>query len=144
MLNFFPTPSPIQNHLLSITDFNVEQINQFLDFVTQVETHCVDVVDILKGKVLATLFFEPSTRTRLSFETAMFRCGGQVISVEDGNTSSFKKGETLEDMGKVVSQYADLIVVRHPERLSCYQIAKGSDVPVINVPLWMLRLEEKS
>ncbi|OGJ42324.1 aspartate carbamoyltransferase [Candidatus Peregrinibacteria bacterium RIFCSPLOWO2_01_FULL_39_12] len=89
--------------------------------------------DILKGKVMATLFFEPSTRTRFSFETAMLRLGGRVISNADMvQTSSFTKLETLEDTGKVVSQMADVIVMRHPVAGSVSTLAKFSDVPVIN------------
>lgn len=89
--------------------------------------------DMMKGKILATLFFEPSTRTRFSFEAAMLRLGGKVISNADMmETSSFKKMEDLYDTGKVVSQIADVIVVRHPEAGSVEELAKGSDVPVIN------------
>lgn len=119
-------------HILSIDQFSKESINDFLDFVAFLEPNLHLFQDSLKSKLLATLFFEASTRTRLSFESAMFRSGGQVITVEDGNSSSTKKGETLEDTGKVVSQYADIIVVRHPEILSCNKIASTSDVPVIN------------
>jgi len=88
---------------------------------------------ILDGKVLATLFFEPSTRTRFSFETAFLRLGGAVISGADMMaTSSVKKKETLYDTGKVVSQFADLIAMRHPAVGSVAELARGADVPVIN------------
>jgi aspartate carbamoyltransferase catalytic subunit len=88
---------------------------------------------ILDGKVLATLFFEPSTRTRFSFETAFLRLGGRVISGADMMlTSSIKKKETLQDTGKVTSQYADLIVMRHPDAGSVIELADGAYVPVIN------------
>ena len=70
--------------------------------------------DDCRGHILASLFFEPSTRTRFSFESAMLRLGGQVISLEQGQSSSLKKGETLYDTGRIVSGYADMIVVRHP------------------------------
>tara|TARA_A100001015_G_scaffold24169_1_gene27313 strand:+ start:13717 stop:14649 length:933 start_codon:yes stop_codon:yes gene_type:complete len=119
-------------HVLSIDQFSKDNINSFLDFVSHVEHNQHLFLDSLKGKILATLFFEASTRTRLSFESAMFKTGGQVITVEDGNSSSIKKGESLEDMGKVVSQYADIIVVRHPEVLSCNKIAETAEVPVVN------------
>lgn len=85
------------------------------------------------GKVLATLFFEPSTRTRFSFETAFLRLGGAVISGADMMmTSSVKKRETLYDTGKVVSKFADIIVMRHPLAGSVAELAKGASVPVIN------------
>jgi len=89
--------------------------------------------DVMKGKVLATLFYEPSTRTRFSFETAMLRLGGAVISnAQMEETSSVKKGESLYDTGKVVSKFADVIVMRHPKSGSVAQLAEGSEVPVIN------------
>lgn len=82
--------------------------------------------------ILATLFFEPSTRTRFSFETAMLRLGGQVISLEQGLSSSAKKGESLEDTGRIVSGYADIVVVRHPDIGSAAAFARHATVPVIN------------
>lgn len=88
---------------------------------------------LFDGKVLATLFFEPSTRTRFSFETAFLRLGGAVISGADMMmTSSVKKRETLYDTGKVVSKFADIIVMRHPTAGSVAELAKGASVPVIN------------
>lgn len=88
---------------------------------------------IAEGKILATLFFEPSTRTRFSFETAMLRLGGRVLSNADmGNTSSAVKKETLEDTGKVMSQMADVLVMRNPTPMSVEKFAKNSDVPVLN------------
>ncbi len=87
----------------------------------------------LKGKILATLFYEPSTRTRLSFESAMLRQGGAVIGAENANeASSAAKGETIEDTIRVVAQYADAIVLRHPEVGSAQRAARVSPVPVIN------------
>ena len=88
---------------------------------------------LFDGKILATLFFEPSTRTRFSFETAFLRLGGEVISGADMMmTSSVKKRETLYDTGKVVSKFADIIVMRHPLAGSVAELAKGASVPVIN------------
>ncbi|MFC1810600.1 aspartate carbamoyltransferase [Patescibacteria group bacterium] len=86
----------------------------------------------LKGKILASLFYEPSTRTRLSFETAMHRLGGSIISVTDVESSSIKKGETLDDTARVVSQFADIVAIRHPDSGSAGTFAKNSQVPVIN------------
>lgn len=88
---------------------------------------------LLTGKIMATLFYEPSTRTRLSFESAMHRLDGGVISTPDANAnSSAVKGETIEDTAKIVSQYADVIVIRHPEQGAAARAAAVSDVPVIN------------
>lgn len=89
--------------------------------------------DVLKGKIMAALFYEPSTRTRLSFESAMNRLGGAVIGTENaGEFSSAAKGETLEDSIRVVAGYADVIVIRHPEVGSAARAAAVSNVPVIN------------
>jgi len=88
---------------------------------------------LFENKILATLFFEPSTRTRFSFESAFLRGGGKVISGADMmNTSSVKKRETLYDTGKVVSKFADIIVMRHPSAGSVEELARGSSVPVVN------------
>lgn len=87
---------------------------------------------LLKGKILATLFFEPSTRTRLSFETAMQRLGGGVVSLGSVESSSVAKGETLKDTVKTVSQYADVIVIRHPCTGSAKEAADAVPIPIIN------------
>jgi len=89
-------------------------------------------LNLLKGKVLATLFYEPSTRTRMSFETAMQRLGGGVIGMGSVESSSVAKGETLVDTVRTVSQYADVIVLRHPRTGSAKEAADAVDVPVIN------------
>jgi len=86
----------------------------------------------MEGQILATLFFEPSTRTRLSFETAMRRLGGQVITVADPKTSSAAKGESLADSMRTVEGYADVIVIRHPQKGSAQEAADAVAVPVIN------------
>jgi aspartate carbamoyltransferase catalytic subunit len=86
----------------------------------------------LAGKLAATLFLEPSTRTRLSFEAAMLRLGGQVISVADGHSSSATKGESLEDTVRIVSGYADAIILRHPEAGSAGRAAAVSPIPIVN------------
>ena len=89
-------------------------------------------LNLLKGKILATLFFEPSTRTRLSFEAAMQRLGGGVISMASAESSSAAKGETVADTAMTVAQYADAIVIRHPRIGSAKEAAEAADVPVIN------------
>jgi aspartate carbamoyltransferase len=122
-------------HLLNSRDLSKEEIltlfqraSEFLPTLQAKKS-----LDLAKGKILATLFFEASTRTRFSFETAMLRLGGAVISNADmGVTSSAKKGESLYDTGKTVSQMADIIAMRHPEKGSVEALAKGSDVPVMN------------
>ncbi len=91
-----------------------------------------DSLTLLKGKILATLFFEPSTRTRLSFEAAMQRLGGGVISMASAESSSAAKGETVADTAKTVSQYADVIVIRHPRIGSAKEAADAAPIPVIN------------
>ena len=99
------------NSLVSIDDLSEEQILQLLETARYFEEHPNH--KILDGKVVATLFFEPSTRTRLSFETAVNRLGGRVIGFSDASTTSSSKGETLKDTIKMVSNYVDLIIMRH-------------------------------
>jgi len=88
--------------------------------------------DVCRGNILATLFFEPITRTRFSFESAMLRLGGQIISLENEETTSIKKGETLADTARIMSGYADVIVMRHPKENSVADFAEYASVPVIN------------
>ena len=93
----------------------------------------LETITDLEGKILASLFFEPSTRTRFSFESAMYRLGGKVISLENGASSSTKKGETLDDTGRVMQHYADIIVMRHPQPNSVTEFSKYMEnTPVIN------------
>jgi aspartate carbamoyltransferase catalytic subunit len=99
-------------------------------FERELESH--GRLDNMAGQVLATLFFEPSTRTRLSFETAMLRLGGQVVTVADPKTSSAAKGESLSDSMRTVEGYADLIVIRHPQKGSAQEAAAAVEIPVIN------------
>jgi len=91
-----------------------------------------EVLDVMKGKVLSTLFYEPSTRTRLSFETAMLRLGGDVITVAEAKSSSAAKGESLHDTIKTVEGYADVIVLRHPQIGAAKEAAEATDQPVLN------------
>ena len=116
--------------LVSITDYTKEEILRIVDLAAHFEANPNQ--DLLKGKVVATLFFEPSTRTRLSFETAINRLGGKVIGFSDSSSSSTKKGETLKDTIKMVSNYADLIVMRHPLEGSAKFASEQASVPVIN------------
>ena len=98
----------------------------------QVEEGKWEEVKTLPNHILAAMFFEPSTRTRLSFETAMKRLGGSVLSVTESDTTSLRKGESLQDNIKTVGQYADVIVVRHPDRNALVEASRVSDVPLIN------------
>jgi aspartate carbamoyltransferase len=126
-------------HILSTKQFDKNSLLAFFGRMKKMEKVVVDGVvggkqsKLCEGKILATLFYEPSTRTRFSFETAMLRLGGRVISNFDMlKTSSVAKMESLRDTGKVVSQMVDVIAMRHPEVGSVEELAKGSDVPVIN------------
>ncbi len=116
--------------LVSIADYSKEKILQILEKAAGFEANPNQ--EILKGKVVATLFFEPSTRTRLSFETAVNRLGGRVIGFADASTTSGTKGETLKDTIIMVSNYADLIVMRNPIEGAARYASEVSSVPVIN------------
>ena len=116
--------------LVSIDDLTKEQIMELLDTARYFEEHPNH--KILDGKVVATLFFEPSTRTRLSFETAVNRLGGRVIGFSDAATSSSSKGETLKDTIKMVSNYVDLIIMRHYLEGAARYATEVTETPVIN------------
>jgi len=116
--------------LISINDFNKADYLRIMELAAEFEKNPNQ--DLLKGKVVATLFFEPSTRTRLSFETAINRLGGRIIGFSDSSSSSVSKGETLHDTIRMVSNYADMIVMRHPLEGSARFASEISNVPVIN------------
>ncbi|MBR0502923.1 MAG: aspartate carbamoyltransferase [Paludibacteraceae bacterium] len=116
--------------LVSITDYSRDKILQILDKAAAFEKNPNQ--QILNGKVVATLFFEPSTRTRLSFETAVNRLGGRIIGFSDASTTSGTKGETLKDTIIMVSNYADLIVMRNPIEGAARYASEVSSVPVVN------------
>lgn len=118
------------NKLVSISDCSKEDILHIVDLAEQFEKN--PNPHLLDGKLVATLFFEPSTRTRLSFETAVQRLGGRVIGFSDAATSSSSKGETLHDTIKMVSNYVDLIVMRHPVEGAARYASEITNVPVIN------------
>jgi aspartate carbamoyltransferase catalytic subunit len=126
----FDTIFNMQKSLVSITDYSKEEMLRLLDIAEEFEKHPNQ--HLLEGKVIATLFFEPSTRTRLSFETAVNRLGGRIIGFSDASTSSSSKGETLKDTIKMVSNYADLIVMRHPLEGAARYASEVAKVPVIN------------
>ncbi|MDP3913375.1 MAG: aspartate carbamoyltransferase [Bacteroidota bacterium] len=116
--------------LISITDYSKEDYLRILELAADFEKNPNQ--RLLEGKVVASLFFEPSTRTRLSFETAINRLGGRIIGFSDAGSSSVSKGETLHDTIRMVSNYVDLIVMRHHLEGSARYAAEVADVPVIN------------
>ena len=118
------------NSLVSISDISREEILDLLDRARYFEKNPNS--KILDGRVVATLFFEPSTRTRLSFETAVNRLGGRIIGFSDANSTSTSKGETLKDTIKMVANYVDLIVMRHYLEGAARYATEVTDVPVIN------------
>ena len=121
-------------HILHGNQFSKEDLDKIMQVADEFEQGLEkgQTYDLMKGKVLAALFFEPSTRTRLSFESAMLRLGGGIISVASGATSSAAKGESIGDTALTVSQYADVIVMRHPQIGSAGEAAEVATVPVIN------------
>ncbi|MFP4000701.1 MAG: aspartate carbamoyltransferase [Thermoplasmata archaeon] len=123
-----------KNHVVAIDNFTVDEIKTILDkaeeMISAAEGKSIN--NDLEGKLLATLFFEPSTRTRLSFEAAMKRMGGRCIGFARAGTSSVKKGETLADTIRVAAGYSDMIVLRHPQEGAAKLASNFSDVPVIN------------
>lgn len=117
-------------HLVSITDFTKEEILEVLKLSEEFERNPNQ--SMLQGKVVASIFFEPSTRTRLSFETAVSRMGGKIIGFSDATNTSVAKGETLKDSIMMISSYSDLIVMRHPLEGSARYASEVSRVPIIN------------
>ncbi|PLW92627.1 MAG: aspartate carbamoyltransferase [Marinilabiliales bacterium] len=119
-----------QKSLVSINDYSKEEIYEILELAKSFEENPNQ--DLLKGVVVGVLFFEPSTRTRLSFEAAIQRMGGRVIGFTDAGSSSVKKGESLKDTIQTVNQYADLIVMRHPVEGSARHASEVANIPIIN------------
>ncbi|HOE57761.1 MAG TPA: aspartate carbamoyltransferase [Bacillota bacterium] len=119
-------------HLIDPNDFSLEELDEIYDLADRVIENKDAFSDICKGKILGTLFYEPSTRTRLSFESAMLRLGGTVLGFYDANTSSVAKGESIADTIRVLSTYADIAVMRHPKEGAPRLAAEYSLIPVIN------------
>jgi len=118
--------------LFSITDLSVEEIQSLIDTANQIIDDPDRFAHVCDRKKLATLFFEPSTRTRLSFEAAMYELGGQVIGFSSANSSSAAKGESVADTAKTISCYADIIAMRHPKEGAPLVAAMNASIPVIN------------
>lgn len=119
-------------HLIDPMDLSVEEIDALLDLADDIINHKERYSEVCKGKKLATLFFEPSTRTRLSFEAAMMELGGNVLGFSSADSSSSTKGESVADTVKVVSCYADIIAMRHPKEGAPLLASMKSDAPIIN------------
>jgi aspartate carbamoyltransferase catalytic subunit len=118
--------------IVSIEDFSREEINYILKRSQAMEPLAANGSDMLKGKILASLFFEPSTRTRLSFEAAMLKLGGSTIGFADAEIASVRKGENLADTVRTVENYADIIALRHPLEGAAKLAAEFSKVPILN------------
>lgn len=119
-------------HLMSPLDFTTEELNKLFDLANDIEANPSKYAHACEGKILATCFYEPSTRTRLSFESAMTRLGGQVIGFSDAGSSSASKGESVSDTIRVISCYADICAMRHPKEGAPMVAAEKSGIPVIN------------
>ena len=119
-------------HLIDILDLSTEEINEILDQADEIIAHPEEYRERCKYKKLATLFFEPSTRTRLSFEAAMLELGGSVLGFSEASSSSAAKGESVADTIRVVGCYADIIAMRHPKEGAPMVAAMHSTVPIIN------------
>ncbi len=122
----------VNRHLINTLDFSIEEQEQILQFANELIKRPNDFIHSMDGKVMASLFFEPSTRTRLSFEAAMQRLGGRVIGFSEASSSSVSKGETLSDTIATIAAYSDLIVMRHPKEGAPLVASRSSNVPIIN------------
>ena len=118
--------------LIDIVDFSVEELQGLLDTACDIIANPDQYAEACKRKKLATLFYEPSTRTRLSFEAAMLELGGSVIGFSEASSSSAAKGESVSDTAKMISCYADIMAMRHPKEGAPYVASKAASIPVIN------------
>ena len=119
-------------HLLDPTDLTIEEIDALMERAIDIIDHRDCYADVCRGKKLATLFYEPSTRTRLSFTAAMMELGGNVLGFSDAASSSVSKGETVADTVRVISKFADIIAMRHPKEGAPFIATQYSEIPVIN------------
>ena len=118
--------------LIDILELSIEELDGLMNTADDIMANPAKYSDVCRGKKLATLFFEPSTRTRLSFEAAMYELGGHVLGFSEAASSSASKGESVADTAKVVSCYADIIAMRHPKKGAPYVASINASVPVIN------------
>jgi len=119
-------------HLIDIMELSVEELQQLIDRAMDIIANPKKYAEVCHGKKLATLFFEPSTRTRLSFEAAMYELGGNVLGFSDAGSSSASKGESVADTAKMISCYADIIAMRHPKEGAPLVASRNASIPVIN------------
>ena len=119
-------------HLIDPRDFTVDQLEEIFELAHQIIKNPKEYAKVCDGKILATLFYEPSTRTRFSFESAMMRLGGNILGFSEPNSSSASKGESLADTIKMVSIYSDIIAMRHPKEGAAKVASLYSGVPIIN------------
>ena len=119
-------------NLIDILNFSTEEIDELIDVANDIIDNPEKYSDACRGKILATLFFEPSTRTRLSFTSAMMSLGGNVLGISEAASSSVSKGETTADTVRMVSAYSDIIAMRHPKEGAPVVAASVSSVPIIN------------
>lgn len=119
-------------HLIEPMDFTVKELNEIFELAHQIMADPQKFSHICDGKILGTLFYEPSTRTRLSFEAAMMRLGGKILGFSEPNSTSISKGETLADTIKIVSIYSDIIAMRHPKEGAAKVASLYAGVPIIN------------
>ena len=122
----------MKRSLIAIQDFSVEELQELMDTANDIIANPAGYSELCRGKKIATLFFEPSTRTRLSFEAAMLELGGSVIGFSEAQSSSAAKGESVADTAKVISCYADIIAMRHPKEGAPIVGASKATVPIIN------------
>ena len=119
-------------HLMSPLDFSTDELDKLFNLANDIEKNPANYANACNGKILATCFYEPSTRTRLSFESAMTRLGGQAIGFSDATSSSASKGESVSDTIRVISCYADICAMRHPKEGAPMVAAEHATIPVIN------------
>ena len=119
-------------HLMSPLDFDLDELDKVLNLANDIEKNPAKYAHACDGKIMATLFYEPSTRTRLSFESAMLRLGGKVLGFSSADSSSAAKGESVADTIRVVSCYADICAMRHPKEGAPLVASMASQIPVIN------------
>ena len=119
-------------HVMSPLDFSVEEVDRILDLAADIKANPEKYAHACEGKKLATLFYEPSTRTRLSFEAAMLNLGGRVLGFSSADSSSASKGESVADTIRIISCYADICAMRHPKEGAPLVASMHSSIPVIN------------
>ena len=119
-------------HLIDLDDYPIEWVKKVVELGHDIKEHPTRYIQACSGKIMATLFYEPSTRTQMSFQTAMIRLGGSIIGFDNPATSSVSKGENLKDTTKIVSSYADIVIMRHTQEGAAKAAALTAECPVVN------------